>query len=94
MYAYGEKVKSKKSLVVFDSKDPNYNSTFTFRVRSDQIDHLSVAIIVRLKGLVNDITIGRLNFGPFFYLEHQKLTPWGRVFLKEEIVSHWYRMYL
>ncbi|KAK6626573.1 hypothetical protein RUM44_009047 [Polyplax serrata] len=94
MYAYGEKVKTKKSLVVFHSRDPNYNSTFTFQVRNDQVDHLSVAVLVRLKGFVNDATIGRLNFGPFFYGENQTLTSWGRVFLNKETVSHWYRMYL
>ena len=77
-----------------DSRSPYYNCTFTFQVRNDQIDHLSVTITVRLKGFVNDVIIGKLNFGPFFYMDNKKLTPWGRVFLRKEVVRHWYRLYL
>lgn len=94
MYAFGEKVKTKKSVVVFDCRDPTFNSTFTFQIRHDQIDHVSVVIATKLKGFVHDITIGRLNFGPFFYFGNQELTHWGRVFLKKEVVRHWFHMYL
>ena len=94
MYVLGEKIKTKKSTVSMDSRSPYYNCTFTFQVRNDQIDHLSVTITVRLKGFVNDVIIGKLNFGPFFYMDNKKLTPWGRVFLRKEVVRHWYRLYL
>lgn len=94
LYFYGEKIKSKKSLVAPDSSDPNYNSSFTFDVGDNHVDHLSVVIAVKLKSFVKDITIGHVILGPFFVEEKQKLTPWGRIFLKKESVSHWFRLYL
>ncbi|KAL0274656.1 UNVERIFIED_CONTAM: hypothetical protein PYX00_002736 [Menopon gallinae] len=94
LYSNGVKMKSKKSLLINNSKDPRYNSIFTFNVEQNDVDDLLLVLSVRLKSFVKDSTIGRVILGPFFITDYKKLTPWGRVFLKREFVSHWFRLYL
>jgi hypothetical protein len=88
-------MKSRRSAVVFNNRNPTYNEIFTFKLSSNFLHDSFVVVSVMLKGLLKkDMPIGRLVLGPFQYTEEQGKTPWGRALLCQEEVTHWFRMYL
>lgn len=95
LFSADQKVKSKKSAVVTNDRNPIYDHGFTFHLAGKSRDEIFVVVSVMLKGLLKkDTAIGRLIIGPSCYAEGHILTPWGRAVLYEESVSHWFRMYL
>ncbi|PNF25078.1 hypothetical protein B7P43_G01978 [Cryptotermes secundus] len=91
----GEKMKSRKSAIVYNNRNPTYNEIFTFKLSSNFLHESSIIVSVMLKGkLKKDMPIGRLVLGPFQYTEGREKTPWGRALLSQEEVTHWFRMYL
>jgi hypothetical protein len=88
-------MKSKKSAVVFNNRNPTYSEIFTFKLSSNFLHDSFIVVSVMLKGLLKkDTPIGRLVLGPFQYTEEGEATPWGRALLSQEEVTHWFRMYL
>lgn len=73
-----------------------YNFTVDLKIDSNTLQNNFVVISVKIKGfLKKDILVGRVILGPFLYAEYGKgLTPWGRALIRNEIVSHIFRMYL
>jgi hypothetical protein len=94
-FSCGQKVKSKKSAVVPNNRNPTYNETFTFKLSPNFLHDSFIVVSIMMKGLLRkDQPIGRLVLGPFQYTEDQERTPWGRALHSEEEVTHWFRMYL
>ncbi|KAF4516931.1 hypothetical protein B566_EDAN008020 [Ephemera danica] len=96
LYCKGQKVKSKKSAVISNEKDPFYNHMFQFPVGDDiRTETHCLVVSVVLKGrLKQDTPIGRVILGPNFYADGNSMTPWGRVILGQQTASHWYNLYL
>jgi hypothetical protein len=95
LYYKGQKIKSKKSDTISNEKDPFYNHTFQFRVGPEKLVDSILVVSVTLKGrLKQDTPIGRVILGPNFYADGDNMTPWGRVVLGQQTVSHWYNLYL
>lgn len=91
----GQKMKSRKSAIVYNNRNPTYNEIFTFKLSSNFLHDSFIVVSVMLKGLLKkDMPIGRLVLGPFQYTEEREKTPWGRALLSQEEVTHWFRMYL
>ncbi|KDR24053.1 uncharacterized protein LOC110830220 [Zootermopsis nevadensis] len=91
----GQKMKSRRSAVVSNNRNPNYRETFTFKLSLNFLHDCFIIVSVMMKGLLKkDVPIGRLVLGPFQYTEGQEKTPWGRAILLQEEVTHWFRMHL
>jgi hypothetical protein len=91
----GQKMKSRKSALVSNNRNPTYNETFTFKLSLNFLHDCLIVVSVMMKGLLRkDVPIGRLVLGPFQYTEGQEKTPWGRALLLQEEVTHWFRMHL
>ncbi|KAJ9592923.1 hypothetical protein L9F63_015428, partial [Diploptera punctata] len=94
-YFAGQKSKSKRTIVVANSRNPTYNQTFSFKLSSNFLHDSMIVISVMMKGMLRkDVAIGRLILGPFHYAETHVKTPWGRALLDQQEVSHWFRLYL
>lgn len=94
-FSCGQKVKSRRSAVVPNSRNPTYNEAFTFKLSPNFLHDSFIVVSIMMKGLLRkDLPIGRLVLGPFQYTEDRERTPWGRALLSEEEVTHWFRMYL
>ena len=88
-------MKSRKSAVVPNNRNPTYNETFTFKLSPNFLHDSFIVVSIMMKGLLRkDQPIGRLVLGPFQYTEDRERTPWGRALQSEEEVTHWFRMYL
>lgn len=89
-------MKEKQSSAVMTGEDAaDYNFSADFKIDSSGLQNSFMIVKLKLQNILQDKTIGRLIFGPFFYTEgNSKLTPWGRAILDKEPVSHLFRLYL
>ncbi|XP_069705421.1 synaptotagmin-15-like isoform X2 [Periplaneta americana] len=94
-FSGGQKMKSRRGTVVANNRNPVYNQTFIFKLSSNFLHDCLIVVSVMMKSLLKkDVPIGRLILGPFHYTEGQEKTPWGKALLTQEMVTHWFRMYL
>lgn len=95
-FSLGHKVKEKVSPPVNYNQEAIFNYTVSFKIDPSGMKHNYIVINVKLKDIIkHDKTIGRLILGPYFYAEDGTThTPWGRVILCNEMVTHSFRLYL
>nr|CAD7406519.1 unnamed protein product [Timema cristinae] len=95
LFKEDQKLRSKKSSVVGNERDPCYDQEFLFKIPQKHLADSSVVVSIMLKELLRkDIAIGRVILGPYMYAEGHTLTPWGQVMEKSQCVEHWFRLYL
>nr|CAD7574081.1 unnamed protein product [Timema californicum] len=95
LFKEDQKLRSKKSSVVGNERDPCYDQEFLFKIPQKHLADSSVVVSIMLKELLRkDIAIGRVILGPYMYAEGHTLTPWGQVMEKRKCVEHWFRLYL
>ncbi|CAH0392876.1 unnamed protein product [Bemisia tabaci] len=81
--------------VLMQNLEAKLNYTDSIKIDENHIKDSSLVIALKYKGMFHDKNVGRVIFGPYFYSEFgHKLTPWGRLFLKNEQIKYSFRMYL
>nr|CAD7447395.1 unnamed protein product [Timema bartmani] len=95
LFKEDQKLRSKKSSVVGNERDPCYDQEFLFKIPQKHLADSSVVVSIMLKELLRkDIAIGRVILGPYMYAEGHTLTPWGQVMVESQHVEHWFKLYL